>query len=389
MHLHCNALCDDILFTAECLRALGAAITYEDKTFTVEHIPTEPQRRKAPAEFHVGESGSTLRFMLGLAAALGREGYFYMQGRLPGRPLSPFDEVLEAHGIRLFNKGSSPLHLTGTLTPGRYEIRGDVSSQFITSLLLALPLLAGDSELCVTGRLQSRPYVDITLEMMQTFGLCVREEANTFFIPGGQRPNSPGELTVEGDYSSAAAAAAVGALSPHGVLLRGLRPNSPQGDKAMLDILRRVGAKVEFRNEGLFVQKNELRPVEVDAGDIPDLVPVLTALLAGVPGESRIFGAERVRLKESDRLRTTTAALCALGADIEELPGGLIIRGKEALRGGTASAYNDHRIAMCLAVGAALCTEAVCITGSECINKSYPNFFSDFAALGAKVEQKQ
>ncbi|MGM9661822.1 MAG: 3-phosphoshikimate 1-carboxyvinyltransferase [Oscillospiraceae bacterium] len=378
----CTLLCDgvskDIAATMECLNALGAEIR-RDGPDRLRVRPIE----KAPAglcRLPCGESGSTLRFLLPVAGALGAECVFLREGRLPERPLAPLDRELTAHGMTLREEGAL-LHCGGQLQSGDYSLPGDVSSQYISGLLMALPRLRGESRLAVTGRRESQGYVAMTEDALRLGGVTLEKSGGEYRIPGGQRPALPAECRVEGDYSNAAFFLCMGALSEDGVTVEGLSPDSSQGDKGVLEILRRFGAEVTETERAVTVRRGRLRGVAIDAAPVPDLIPALSALAAAAEGETRVENAARLRLKESDRLRSTAAMLTALGAEVRELPEGLIIRGRPRLAGGTVRPENDHRIAMAAAVAACACEGAVTVEDSECTAKSYPRFWEDLAAL--------
>ncbi len=384
--LVCGETNDDILATVRCLRALGAMITYDTGVFTVLPIaePVGAEKRTLDC----GESGSTLRFLLPVACALHANASFVMRARLPGRPLSPLYEELAAHGCLLSKQGVTPLNVAGKLTGGVYTVAGNVSSQFITGLLLALPLVKEDSRINVTGELESRPYVDITLQTLQDFGIEVAERGGSFFIRGSQRFASPGTLTVEGDWSNAACWLALGAISKTPATVTGLNPRSPQGDKAFLDLLRRFGAKVVMDGAGVTVSGGGLRGIDTDVRANPDLAPMIAAVALAARGQTRIQNAARLRLKECDRLSVITGTLRAFGAQISETPDGLIIGGGHLLHGATVSSENDHRIVMMAAVASALCGGEVTVAHAEAVHKSYPRFFTDFHALGGQTREE-
>ena len=325
-----------------------------------------------------GESGSTLRFLLPVAAALGKTVEFHMEGRLPLRPLFPLDEQLIAHGARLSRPQEAVLRCEGKLRPGAYTLPGDVSSQYISGLLLALPLLDAPSTLTVTGKVESEPYIRMTLAAMETFGISVKKEENTYFIPSC-RYKSPGEVTVEGDWSNAAFWLCAGALG-EAVSVTGLEKNSLQGDKKISNILQNFGAKVAWNGETLTVSPGKLTACDIDAAEIPDLVPVLAVVAAAAEGTTRIYNARRLRLKESDRLETVTQMLTALGGKIEQTDDGLLITGS-SLVGGTVDSCNDHRIAMAAAIASILCKEPVTILDAQAVEKSYPEFWNDFEKM--------
>lgn len=327
-----------------------------------------------------GESGSTLRFLLPVAAALGLEADFLMEGRLPERPLAPLDAQLQAHGVTLSRPRRDLLHVSGKLTPGDFVLPGNVSSQYISGLLFALPLLDGPSTLTVTGKVESAPYIAMTLDALQQF--CVRPtiKENVYAIaPTAYR--SPGTAVVEGDWSNAAFWLCAGALAGP-VTVTGLDPDSLQGDKAVMDILRQFGAKTEQSGDSCTVSPGTLRAIDIDAAAIPDLVPVLSIVAAAAEGTTRIRNAGRLRIKESDRLKTVCAMLQQLGADAAETADGLIIHGGKPLTGGTVDSANDHRIAMAAAVASTLCH--VTVEGAEAVGKSYPKFWNDLDMLRSK-----
>lgn len=379
----CPASSLDIAATVRCLNSLGADITEKDGVYHVV-----PINKKEEAELFCGESGSTLRFLIPVAAALGGRVTFTGEGRLPTRPCSPLTEALKTRGAGIEYDGVLPLTTLGGLTPGRFTIPGDISSQFITGLIFALPLLSGDSVIDITGRIESLPYINITLQAVREFGIAVEFERNKIKISGNQKYRSPGRLTVEGDWSNAAFWACLGALSDEGITLRGIRKDSIQGDRAVIDILKRFGAEVVQGEDFVTVKRKNLTAVRIDAAAIPDLVPVLTVVAAVANGETLIYNASRLRIKESDRIESTLAMLKALGASAEGTRDGMRIFGKRALTGGKIDSYNDHRIAMSAAVAAAVSSGEVEIRGAEAVRKSYGDFFERLEALGASVKRE-
>ncbi|MBQ5970741.1 MAG: 3-phosphoshikimate 1-carboxyvinyltransferase [Clostridia bacterium] len=369
--LSLNATSEDIHATLRCLCALGATITADGDCLTV----TPPAQYPEEADFDCGESGSTLRFLVPIAAALGIKASFTGRGRLPQRPMQPLLDALRSHGVAVAD--GVPLRISGKLRPGVFTVPGNISSQFITGLLLALPLCGGESLLRVQGSLESRPYVDLTMQALSRFGVMIPEKANSFDIPAARYRH--GNFIVEGDWSNAAFWLCAG------VAVRGLDMTSVQGDRRVLDCLRAFGATVDAADGAVRADCGGLHGCEINAADIPDLVPVLAVLAAAATGRTRIVGAARLRLKESDRIAATAAMLTALGGTVQETDDGLLIDGRPTLAGGTVDGAGDHRIVMAAAVAAQRCAGPVTICGAEAVNKSYPSFFTDYQKCGGQV----
>ncbi len=381
----CNDTNEDINATVSCLNSLGASIVRDkndsgEMTFFVSPIAEIPKY----ASLDCGESGSTLRFLLPVVAALGIECDIYMHGRLPERPLSPLYELLAENGVSLSPQGSNPLHVCGKLKSGNYEIAGNISSQFISGLLFALPFTDGNSTLTMTGKLESTPYITMTEQALDCFCSHIRNDGNVFYIPranscvGLNRFTTPHDVLVGGDWSNAAFFLCAGAISSQRVTVEGLDLNSAQGDREIINILKRMGAAISRSGNYITVSRADLFGIEIDASQIPDLVPVVSVVASVAMGKTRIYNASRLRLKESDRIKSVCQMLSTLGADITETDDGMIIHGKSKLTGGTVSSYNDHRIAMSAAVASLVCKNPVTVEGIEAINKSYPAFLSDF-----------
>jgi len=386
----CRERSEDIDATARCLEALGAVIKYERDGFYVNPVDLQKTNEKTEhCALDCGESGSTLRFLLPVCGALGVTADFNMGGRLPARPLSPLYDEMVSHGCVLSERGRSPLTCRGRLKSGEYNLPGNISSQYVSGLLFALPLLSGDSIIRISGVLESRPYVDMTLDTMRGFGIKIlEEEPNTFTVYGGQSYRSPKTARVEGDWSNAAFWLSAGAIGKIPVACAGLDPESKQGDKLIVKTLSRFGANVACEKNSARVFPGKLASINIDAGDTPDLVPVLAAVASVAEGTTVIKNAGRLRIKESDRLCAVTTVLRDLGADIAETEDGLIIRGKAKLTGGETQSFGDHRLAMTAAVLSSACSGTVTIRGAEAVKKSYPDFFDDFsAALGGIWEE--
>ncbi len=365
-----NTSSADIEATVNCLKNLGAQIEQSGSVYSVTPISSIPEK----AVIDCGESGSTIRFLLPVICALGINTEVHASGRLPERPLSPLKEELVRMGASISDV--FPLNVSGRISTGEFTLRGDVSSQFVTGLLMALSYLSG-GKINLLPPVQSRPYIDITLQVLRTFGADIKEENDTFYINSGNLKGC--SFAVEADWSNAAFPLCMGAE------VTGLNPDSTQGDKAIIDVLRNMGAEI-YENDGCFrVDVSSLHGCRVDAADIPDAVPVIAAIAATADGETVIFNGERLRIKESDRIKTTCSMLRSLGADISETDDGMIIRGKKTLSGGETPSFNDHRIAMAAAVAAVRCEGDVIIRNAEAVNKSYPAFFDDYNKLGGKA----
>lgn len=328
------------------------------------------------------ESGSTLRFMIPVAAALGKTVKFVGRGKLPERPIGDYLRLLPEHGVKCDCTGTLPLTVSGKLTHGRFEIAGNVSSQYITGLLLALPILDGDSEIVLTTELQSKPYVDMTVKVMADFGVKVEERENSYFIPGNQVYQKR-DYTVEADWSQAAFFMVAGALFGD-VTLTGLDVNSTQGDKKIADILKKFGADVTVNNDRVVVKKSQLHGIEINATDIPDMVPSLAVAGIYASGKTVITGAQRLRYKESDRIESIVYNLKKLGAEVEETDDGMIITGS-TLHAANMKGFNDHRIVMAMTVAATGVDGLSTVDDAQSINKSYPDFFNDFNSIGGNA----
>ena len=366
-----NTTCADIDATSECLMALGAGI---ERTAEVTRV--EPIRKTADGELFCNESGSTLRFLLPVAAALKDESVFTAAGRLPLRPLSPLKEEMERHGVTF--SSSFPLKITGRLECGEYNLSGSVSSQFISGLLFALPLLPGDSVINILPPFESKPYVDMTVNMLRTFGIEVTEGINSYSVKGNQQYKSA-DITVEGDWSNMTYFLALGAK------VSGLKLSSVQGDRKFLDIMSDFGAAIDYKGGFVSLKGEQLHGTNIDAKDIPDLVPLLAVLAATASGKTVIYNAGRLVLKESNRLVSTYEMLRNLGADITLTDDGFIINGKEFLDGGEVDSFLDHRIVMAAAVASKKCKGEVLIKNAHAVAKSYPTFFEDFNSIGGNA----
>lgn len=330
------------------------------------------------------ESGSTLRFMIPVAASLGKNVTFTGEGRLPERPVGEYLEILPKHNVKVESNGFLPLSISGKLTNGTYEAAGDVSSQYITGLLLALANVDGDSAVILTTKLQSKPYVDMTVKVMADYGVDVKETEFGYLIHGNQQFKKL-DYTVEGDWSQAAFFLVAGAIGGN-ITVNGLDMNSTQGDKEIVNVIRNFGGNITVDDNEIRCFGGELKGTEIDASDIPDLVPIIAVLAAFAKGKTVIKGTERLRYKESDRIESVVQNLKLLGAQVQETTDGMIINGRKKLNSAKLKGFNDHRIVMAFSVAGLYIDGAVEIDDAESINKSYPSFFEDYNRLGGKAD---
>ena len=373
------ALSDDVAASLKAVEKMGlCSHKMEDGAlFINKSAPAAPQNDEI-VEIDCNESGSTLRFCLPLAMD-GRERWFVGRGRLLERPLDPYEEICRKQNIKMIRSGSG-IMVRGELNPDIFIIQGDISSQFISGLLFALPRLKGDSRIIFNTKLESRPYVDLTMDMQKKFGVHTEFSAEDIIVYGNQKYKET-HIEIEGDYSHAAFFAVGAALSGE-VEMEGLSPDSLQGDRAVFELLKYAGAQVN----GYRVKKSPLRALEIDVSQIPDLVPVLCVLACGIKGTTTIYNAARLRLKESDRLAAMTAELSKLGAAITEYDDKLVIEGGRKLRGGSVDSHGDHRIAMALTIASCITEGIIFLENPNVVSKSAPFFYSEFKRLGGIVK---
>lgn len=359
------SMSNDIEATICGMKAMGSRCEFvENKLFVTKCV------RNEEAYINCKESGSTMRFLIPIAAALGITAHFSGEGRLPERSIIEYEDLMTSKGINVnSNNGFLPLHISGKMSGGKFEIRGDVSSQFVSGLLLAAPKIGGIIDIILTTELQSAPYVDITIDVMNKFGVQVKKIKNGYRINANSKYYNS-DYTIESDYSQGAFWLTANALGSN-INVIGLKKNSIQGDKEILNIISKL--------------KNE-DEVIINASNIPDLIPIVSILAGLRRGRTIITNAERLKLKESDRLYSTSLMLNTLGADYKVTEDGFIINGVSEYQGGVINSYNDHRIAMSAAIASTRCRQPLKITGYECVNKSYPNFFDEFERLGGRVK---
>ena len=338
------------------------------------------------------ESGSTIRFLIPVGITSKNELVFDGKGKLVDRPLDSYYRIFDKQGLKYETTGGKlPLTVNGKLKPGNYEIDGNISSQFITGLLYALPLLDGDSKLIINKNLESKGYVDLTLEILKLAGIeIVNNDYKSFDIRGNQT-YKPFDYTVEGDYSQVAfwiVAGIISANRDNEVKCLHVNKNSLQGDREIIEIVTRMGAKLEIFDDYVIVKPSKTKGTVIDISQCPDIGPVLTVLAALSEGETRIINGERLRIKESDRITSIKTELNKLGGNVSEEGDSLIIQGVEGFRGGvTVNAWNDHRIAMSLAIASTRCEREIILEEAESVRKSYPHFWDDFVKMGGEIEK--
>ncbi|MDR0314429.1 MAG: 3-phosphoshikimate 1-carboxyvinyltransferase [Oscillospiraceae bacterium] len=370
----------DIEVTMGCLTALGCGI----KKLKSGGIIVSPIKHynKDPI-LDCDESGSTLRFLLPIVSAIGANATFTGCGRLPQRPISQLLTQLSAHGIT-FSSSSLPLTISGKMQNGIFELSGSQSSQYISGMLLALPLLCGIGEIKLMSHLQSKSYVDMTVSVMRDFGADVQELSGGYRVTAPQGYKSPGTVQIEGDWSNSAFWLCLGAISKS-VVCKNLNIGSSQGDKAIVEILKKYGANVDVSGHDIKVSPNKRKAFYADAADIPDLVPILSVIASAADGVSKISNTQRLKLKESDRIESTLNMLRSMGGKAEYEDGTLIIHGQKELSCGTVDGAQDHRIVMSAAIASCLCHGKLKITDALAVCKSYPHFFDNFKDLGGLV----
>ena len=381
-------LSDDISAMIDAMRVLGAEITITGsgkiKTLEITGADLSKTRKPLPT-IDCGESGSLMRFIIPVALAAMGGAHFTGCGRLPERPIDIYEKLFVPRGIKWSHgEKNLPLKASGALKSSTFELAGNESSQYITGMLLALPMIKGDSRIIVTGDFESRKYVDMTVEILGDFGIDIECTDYGFKIAGGQKYR-PIRYSVEGDWSQAAYLILAGVLG-NGTQITGLRRGSLQGDSVFVDILRRMGAELNWEGDVLHANKSSLYATKANVSQCPDLAPAIALAMSCAQGKSTISGGARLRIKESDRIESVANALNELGADVMPTADGMLIYGKTSLAGGAADAVNDHRIAMMAGIASSYCENTIELTDSESVNKSYPSFWEDFVLLGGKIE---
>lgn len=373
--------CADTEATLHAITSLGARVE-QAKSWVIHSDGTPKTELK---EINCGESGVTLRFTIPIASLTGATTTFSGAESLMRRPIEPLSQAMKQLGAKVHSESGRVLVDAVKPTADEVRIRGDISSQFISGLLLAAPLMPKGLRMELTTRLESRGYVSLTIEVMKHHGIVVNsnDEMSRFEI--SPQRYSPATHKIPGDYSSAAFHLCAAAITGSKLSVHGLPTGSSDPDSAVINILSQMGVKTRFREEEVLVEGGKLRGIDLDLRDCPDLGPITAVLGCYAEGQTRISGAGRLRYKESDRLQTITSELNTLGAQIKETSDGLVTQGPCTLKSGEVNSHGDHRIAMALCVAAIGAKDQVKITGAECVNKSYPNFFNDLKSLGVEI----
>ena len=378
---------DDIFRTLDCLMALGARVEKLRSDGTVLEFLLHPAK-DIPSEaiLDCGESGSTLRFLLPLAAALGVHAVYQRRGRLAERPLSSLEELLVAAGVNVWTDDEGRLHTEGKLCPGHFELPGHISSQFISGMIFAMSVMDGVSTLRITSRVESAPYIRMTLGVIRNYGVKFSYADAEIRVEGAGQTGlrRPRNYQAEGDWSGAAAFLCAGDVGGHPVKVTGLKLRTLQGDRKVLNILREFGARVYREDDqSVTVGPGRLHGIVIDARDIPDLIPVLCCVAAAASGVTLIRHAERLKLKESDRLGGIYQILSAFGVPVRMTEDGMQISGGTDLHGANVSSFHDHRMAMAVSVMASMLDpdKTVHLTDAECVTKSWPGYWEDLGVI--------
>lgn len=384
----CHAMNDDLVATMNCLNALGADITYRDGVFRVMPIGKVVKG----AQLDCGESGSTLRFLISVAASLGADATFAGHGKLPYRPNGALYDTLSGHGIA-FDRHSPdaelPVTCRGNLQGGRFRLNGGLSSQYLTGLLFALPLVSIDSEIEIVGNLASASYVGMTLDALHRAGVEIENRGNIYRIRGGQHYMLPSMVTVESDWSAAAFWLVAGVVGSRPVTVRGANRASLQGDRRIVEHLRSMGAFIEFDGDDVVAMPSQLFGTELDCMDTPDLLPILSVAASAADGETIFTHVGRLRFKESDRLAAMQKTLASFGIASHVGEDTFVVCGGRAVSVMPVDSFGDHRIAMSAAVMSTIADGITEIKGVECVAKSYPAFLDDFVRLGGIIHDKR
>lgn len=374
----------DIEATILAMKALGTMIFQYEDYLEIDGTTTF---MKTNCEINCHESGSTLRFMVPISIVCEANVHFTGQGRLGKRPLDVYYKIFDQQNIAyLYQEDVLDLYIKGQLKAGEFEIPGDVSSQFISGLLFALPLMDDDSKIVMTSPLQSKGYIDLTLQMLEQYGIHIENHNYQEFIIEGRQSYQPCDYSVEADFSQAAFYLVAGALG-NNVVLKGLNLKSKQGDKEAIDILKRMGCQLTLKEDGYQMYPGLLTATSIDGSQCPDIIPIIALACAMSEGITEIKNIARLRIKECDRLMATVEVINQLGGIAVEKEDAMIIEGVKSLRGGKVSSYNDHRMAMMEAIASTVCEDVVVIDDKDCVQKSYPSFWEHFQMLGGVYDE--
>ncbi len=380
--IHNVVFSEDIQATMQALSQIGAKFDIENDTVYVKGVKSI----KAPTNpVNCNESGSTLRFLIPILSLSNKPVEFVGKPGLLKRPQSVYENIFKEDNI-FFTHNLEKIVVNGSIKAKKYIIDGSISSQFFTGLLFALPLLQEDSIITIEGTLESKGYIDLTVDILAHFGIDIQELENGYFIEGKQS-YEPNEYTVEGDYSQAAFFLVAGIINGS-INIENLSHESLQGDREIIEIIKRMKGRIIFTENGFTATKSETSGTTIDISNCPDLGPIVALLGCVSKGTTTITNAARLRLKESDRIESTVQTLLSLGANIKTNDDDIIIYGKQKLSGGVVDSHKDHRIAMMATIASLRCENPVVITGANAVNKSYPHFFEDFVLLGGKITVK-
>ena len=369
----------DTMSTMDAMRSMGATVGQICGALRIKGAKLHPPAKP----IDVGNSGTTLRLLSGLVSSFDTPVVLTGDDSIKKRPMGPLLDALVSMGVDCTsNGGKPPVTVKGPNPGGVVHVRGDISSQFISSLIMSAPFLKNDSRITIDGNAVSKPYIDITLKIMRDFGIEVSED-NGYHVRGMQRYKAR-DYIVPADMSSAAFPIVGGALSGC-VTMKGFDADDPQGDKKIIDIVKAAGAKVEISGNNVTVTAGKLSGCDVDMSEIPDLFPIVAVLLSTADGRSELHGAPHLRHKESDRIESVTRMLKTLGADIEPTDGGCIINGVRKLKGGTIDHMDDHRIMMSAAIASLVSDSPVFMKDAECCSVSYPDFIDTMQRMGMSV----
>ncbi len=383
-------LSDDIIATINAMKNFGVDIQIQDESNLRKTILIKGNNRLLYSDNDIdcNESGSTLRFLIPFAGLINKKVRYTGKGKLVQRPLDVYYEIFGKQNISYATTDNKlPLTVSGRLKAGKFELRGDVSSQFITGLMFVLPLLEEDSKIIITTPLESIGYVDMTIDTLKAFGISIENKDNKEFFIKGNQTYKARDYKVEGDFSQAAFWVVAGAIGGR-IVCKDINLESLQADKKIIEIAKSMGADIKkIADDKVEIKPGQLKSLTIDASQIPDIIPVISTMASVSMGQTKIINASRLRIKESDRIKSTVSELAKLGADIVEVEDSIIINGKRELQGGKLSSWNDHRIAMAMAIASIRCQFEVEILGAEAVSKSYPHFWEDFKELGADINE--